>query len=297
MQAKEPGMLEGKAVVITGSGRGLGAAYARLAAREGASVVVNGVDGQVAQSVVDEIIADGGKAIACPGDIADWDFACALIDRCVDIFGAVDAVCNNAATFSMATPFDEAPETFRRTIEVNLLGTAYVGMAAARAMKAQGRGGAILNTVSGAQSGLLDMAAYGASKGGIASLTYNWAMDMAPHGIRVNAISPRAATRSAQIVHPDTNQGMSPEGVAPLAVYLLSERSCRFNGQIFMAVDGEVALMSHPAIVTPSVWMTGLDVEAVGEAVEAGLADHQMPLGRSRQRIEILGELGSTMNG
>ncbi|MDF8334958.1 SDR family NAD(P)-dependent oxidoreductase [Novosphingobium cyanobacteriorum] len=292
-----PGMLEGKAIVITGSGRGLGAAYAHLAAREGASVVVNGVDGAVARAVAEAICAEGGKAVAHPGDISTWDAACGLIDSCVEAFGRIDAVCNNAAVFTMATPFDEDPETFRRTIEVNLMGTAFVGMAAARAMKAQGTGGAILNTVSGAQSGLLEMAAYGASKGGIASLTYNWAMDMAPHGIRVNAISPRAATRSAQVVHPDTNKGMPPEGVAPLAVYLLSDLSSRFTGQVFMAVDGEVALMSHPAITTPSVWMPGLDPFEVGRVVEAGLADHQLPLGRSVQKIEILSELGATMNG
>lgn len=291
------GALAGKAVVITGSGRGLGAAYARLAAREGASVVVNGVDPQAAQGVADAIVAEGGRALACPGDIASWAGANALIDFCVAKFGAIDALCNNAAIFTMATPFDEDPEQFRRIVEVNLLGTAYVGMAAARAMRAGGRGGAILNTVSGAQSGLLGMAAYGASKGGIAALTYNWALELAPHGIRVNAISPRAATRSAQVVHPDTNKGMPPEGVAPLAIYLLSDRSHRFNGQVFMATDGEVALVSHPAIVEPSVWMPGLDVAAVGAVVEAGLADRQLPIGRSRQRIEVLGELGAVMAG
>lgn len=290
-------MLAGKAIVITGSGRGLGEAYAHLAAQEGAKVVVNGVDGPTAQAVADAIVAQGGTAIACPGDISTWPSACALIDRCVEEFGAIDAVCNNAAIVAMATPFDEDPEILRRTIEVNLLGTAFVGMAAARAMKANGTCGAILNTVSGAQSGLLKMAAYGASKGGIAALTYNWAMDMAPYGIRVNAISPRAATRSAQTVHADTNKGMPPEGVAPLAVYLLSERSRRFNGQVFMAVGGEVALMSHPGIAEPSVQMPSLDPDEVGRAVEAGLGDRQMPLGRTRQRIEILGELGATMDG
>lgn len=73
--------------------------------------------------------------------------------------------------------------------------------------------------------------------------------------------------------------------------------SSRFNGQHFMAVDGEVALISHPAITTPSVWMPGLDVREEGHVVEAGLADHQLPLGRSVQKIEILGELGATMSG
>ncbi len=292
-----PLALEGKAVVITGSGRGLGEAYARLAAREGARVVVNGMDSEKAQGVADAIVAEGGEAIACPGDISTWDAACSLIGRCIDAYGSIDAVCSNAAAFTMASPFDQDLDELRRMIDVNLLGTAYVGMAAARAMKDQGRGGAILNTVSGAQSGMTDMWAYGASKGGIASLTYCWALDMAPFGIRVNAISPRAATRSARVVHPDTNQGMSPEGVAPLAVYLLSDLSHCFNGQIFMAVDGEIALMSHPAITMPSVWMPDLTVRGLARVVEEGLAGQQLPIGRSRQRIEILGELGASMNG
>lgn len=73
--------------------------------------------------------------------------------------------------------------------------------------------------------------------------------------------------------------------------------SSRFNGQHFMTVDGEVALISHPAITTPSVWMPGLDVREVGHVVEAGLADHQLPLGRSEQKIDMVSELGATMNG
>lgn len=296
-EAERPGILEGKAIVITGSGRRLGAAYARLAAREGASVVVNGVDGGAARAVAEEICSEGGVAIATPGDVSTWDAACGLIDSCVKAFGQIDAVCNNAAVFTMATPFEEDPETFRRMIEVNLIGTGYVGMAAARAMMAQGTGGAILNTVSGAQSGLLEMAPYGASKGGIASLTYTWALDMAVHGIRVNAISPRAATRSARVVHPDTNKDFPPEGVAPLAVYLMSDQSARFNGQVFMATGGEVALMSHPAIVAPSVWMPGLDPWEAGQVVEEGLAHRQMPIGRSVQKIEIVEQLGATMTG
>jgi NAD(P)-dependent dehydrogenase (short-subunit alcohol dehydrogenase family) len=295
--ASGTGTLHGKAVVITGSGRGLGKAYALRAAREGAKVVVNGVDAVAARGVADAIVAAGGEAIAVAGSIADWDFACHLVQSCIDEFGAIDALCNNAGTMTMATPFDQDPAEFRRLVEINLFGTAWVGMAAARAMKAQGRGGTIVNTLSGAQSGMLDMAAYGASKGGIASLTYCWALEMAPHGIRVNALSPRAATRSAQVVHPDTNKGMAPEGVAPLAVFLMSDLSHRFNGQIMIAVDGEVALMTHPAIAWPSVWMPDAGIPEIARVINEGLADHQLPIGRSRQRIEILDELGATMNG
>ena len=173
-------------------------------------------------------------------------------------------------------------------IGVNLLGTAYVGMAAARAMVAQGRGGTILNTVSGAQSGSECMFAYAASKGGVASLTYSWAIDLASHGIRVNAISPQAQTRTALSVSPDLHAGKTPDMVAPVAIYLLSDLSAAFNGQVLYVSGGELAMVSHPAIAMPSLRREIWTVETVAERLAAEFVARQLPLGRSRQAIEIL---------
>lgn len=281
-------VLSGKAVVITGAGRGLGAAYAMQAARHGARVIVNDIDGDEAQSVVAAIRAEGGAAVAVASDISDPDGALAPIDACQREFGTIDALCNNAAVFWMASPLDEEPAAFRRMIEVNLIGTAYVGMAAARAMAAHGRGGAILNTVSGAQSGSPGMASYGASKGGVAALTYSWALDLAPHGIRVNAISPQAHTRTARSIDPDLHRDKPPERCAPAAIYLLSDLAKEVNGQVVFVVGDELALVSHPGVVMPSLHSCDWSVETIAQAFAQDLAERQMPVGRSRQEISIV---------
>ncbi|EEF25644.1 N-acylmannosamine 1-dehydrogenase, putative [Ricinus communis] len=188
----------------------------------------------------------------------------------------------------MANLLDEDPERFRRMIEINLIGSAYVGMAAARAMVAQGRGGAILNTVSGAQSGSPGMSSYGASKGGVAALTYSWAIELASHGIRVNAISPQAQTRTARSIDPMLHHDKPPERCAPAAVFLMSDLARDVTGQVVFVVGDELALVSHPAVVLPSQHNAAWTVESIAAAFRDDLALRQMPVGRSRQRIEVV---------
>jgi len=155
-------------------------------------------------------------------------------------------------------------------------------------MASQGRGGAIVNTVSGAQSGSENMASYGASKGGVASLTYSWALDLAPLGIRVNAISPLAHTRTARSIDPQLHADKPPERCAPAAVYLMSDLARELTGQVLFVAGNELALLSHPAIVMPSIHQDQWSVETIAERFAAELSGHQLPLGRSRQRIEVL---------
>jgi NAD(P)-dependent dehydrogenase (short-subunit alcohol dehydrogenase family) len=281
-------VLAGKIVAITGAGRGLGAAYARLAAVSGAKVMVNDIDGEAAEDVARQIRDTGGAAHVDSSDISSWEGANALISNCRETFGGIDGLCNNAALFSMASVLEETPERLNQIIAVNLLGTAYVGMAAARQMVAQKRGGAIVNITSGAQSGSEAMFSYAASKGGVSSLTYSWAIDLAPHGIRVNAISPHAQTRQALSLSPDLHKGKPPETVAPLAVYLLSELSQKFNGQVFFLSGGELALVSHPAIAVPVLERPRWTIEALADAVDRAFSRRQMPVGRSRQEIKVL---------
>lgn len=278
--------LTGKAVVITGAGRGLGAAYAALAAREGAAVVVNDVDAEQAREVVAGIEAAGGRAVADASDIATWDGAGALVAHCVDAFGAIDGLVNNAGIFRLASPFDQDPDDFRAVIEVNLLGTAYCGLHAIRAMTH----GSIVNVTSGAHAGSADMGAYGASKGGVASLTYSWAVDLAGSGIRVNAVSPNAQTRMAEAFEKHLgeraqrqNIGKPAEQNAPAVVYLLSDLSAAVHGQV-VRIDGtELSLIRHPAVLGDGLRDPQWTVEAVAAAFESGgLASGLQPLGLFR---------------
>ena len=282
------GVLANKAVAITGAGRGLGAAYARLAAAEGASVLVNDIDRAEAEKTAAAIRDGGGAAAADASDISSWEGAQALVAACVGAFGRIDGLCNNAGVFCMGDPLEQDVAELRRMVDVNLFGSAYAGIAAARAMAAQGHGGAIVNTVSGAQCGSAGMSAYGAAKGAVASLTYSWALDLAPRGIRVNAISPLAHTRQAISVHPNLHRDKPPELTAPAVIYLLSDLSRAVNGQVVFVNGEEMALMTHPAVCMPSVRHPAWTVQAVAEAFERELARRQVPVGRSRQEIKVL---------
>jgi NAD(P)-dependent dehydrogenase (short-subunit alcohol dehydrogenase family) len=277
--------LRGKAVVVTGAGRGLGAAYASLAAAEGAAVVVNDVDVERAREVVAEIGAAGGRAVADGSDIASWDGAGALIAHCVDAFGAIDGLVNNAGIFRLAGPYDQDPEDFRAVVEVNLLGTAYCGLHAIRAMTR----GSIVNVTSGAHAGSADMGAYGASKGGVASLTYCWAVDLAGSGIRVNAVSPNAQTRMAEAFEKHLgekaqrqNIGKPAEQNAPAVVYLLSDLSASVHGQVVRMDGTELSLIRHPAVIGDGLNDPEWTVEAVAAAFTGELAGCVQPLGLFR---------------
>ena len=132
------GILEGKAIVITGAGRGLGEAYALHAARAGACVVVNDIDGEQAEAVADRIGRCGGRAVASAQSVRDPDQASGVVERCLAEFGKVDGLVNNAALNYGALPWDEDVDVARELIEVNVLGVLYCGIAAARVMHTQG---------------------------------------------------------------------------------------------------------------------------------------------------------------
>lgn len=286
--------LAGRAVVITGAGRGLGAAYARLAAAHGAAVVVNDLDESLAAAVVDDIRAAGGVAVADGRDIASWTGAGQLIQHCLDEYGAIDGLVNNAGVFRMADPLAQDPDAFRAVVEVNLFGTAYCGLHAIRAMAERGRG-SVVNVTSGSQAGSAGMAAYGASKGGVAALTYCWAMDLAGTGVRVNAVSPNADTRMAREFErylgeraPGQNTGKPPELNAPAVVYLLSDASATINGQVVRVDGDELSLMSHPAVLRPGHHHPHWTVEAVARAFADDLAARQARLGLSHLSARLV---------
>jgi len=287
--------LAGKAVVITGAGRGIGAACAKGAAAQGAAVVVNDVDGGEADAVVAAIIAAGGRAIACVADITDWDDAGRLIASGIEAFGRIDGLVNNAGLFHMGLLTDFAPQAARSLIEVNVLGAFHCAAHAVKPMLAQ-RSGSIVNVTSGAHLGNPAMGVYGASKGAIASMTYIWAMELADSGVRVNALSPLAQTRMmtdtadyARSHGGDPSRFMDvqpPEANAPVVEYLLSDRAAGITGQIVRIDRDELALYAHPAIQMPSVKGdgNGWTIESIAEAFDRDL----------RQRLVPCGILGTT---
>ena len=189
-------MLSGKSVVVTGSGQGIGAAYARLAAEHGASVVVNDIDAEAAESVAAGIQRAGGTAVAHACDIGDWEASKVLVETAVERFGRIDGLVNNAGLFVACAAEAVTQGDVDRLVRVNVMGTVFCGTHALVHMVRQGSG-SVLNVTSGAQSGTRGLALYGMTKGAVASLTYGWALDVEGTGVRVNAISPNAQTRMA----------------------------------------------------------------------------------------------------
>ncbi len=285
-------VLTGRAVVITGAGGGLGRAYALAAAAAGARVVVNDLDPDAAGRVTAEITeVGGGNAVAHPADVSNWDAAGGLIDRCVDEFGRIDALINNAGVFALALPQEQRPEPLRQMLDVNVFGTAACGHHALRHMVRQG-GGVVLNVTSGEQMGKTSSAAYGATKAAVAALTYSWSVDMAEYGVRVNAISPNAHSGMAAIylayrgaAAGSQNVGLDPSINAPLALYLLSDLSSGITGQVVRQNGRELMLCTHPAILEPVLqseqpWT----VQSISAAFDTQLRAQQQPVGISSVR-------------
>lgn len=282
-------LLEGKAIVITGAGSGLGAAYARHAAALGASVVVNDISAEGAQTTVDAIRAAGGTAVAHAGDVSSWAYAQSLVDACIDAFGAITGIVNNAGILRIAKILDLTEKDLRQMIEVNLIGTAACASHAARRMLAAGKGGSIVNVTSGSQAGDIALGAYSATKGGVASLTYSWAMELRGTGVRVNALSPLAETAMAaqnkalmseqaasREVHYASLPG--PEVNAPVVSFLLSDAASAINGQVVRIAGKQLSFVTHPLIAEP-VMEGDWNDEAVQAAFAETLAGKQQPLG------------------
>lgn len=281
--------LEGKAVVITGAGSGLGAAYARHAAGLGAAIVVNDIGAKAAQSTVDAITTAGGKAVAHAGDISSWSYAQSLVDACIDAFGAITGIVNNAGILRIGKILDLTEADMRRMVEINLIGTAACASHAARRMLTAGKGGSIVNVASGSQAGDIALGGYGATKGGVASLTYSWAMELRGTGVRVNALSPLAETAMAaqnkalmaeQAASREVHYAALPDADvnAPVVSYLLSDASEKINGQVVRIAGKQLSFVTHPLIAEP-VLEGDWSYEAVAAAFAETLGDRQQPLG------------------
>jgi NAD(P)-dependent dehydrogenase (short-subunit alcohol dehydrogenase family) len=261
--------LSGRCILVTGSGRGLGKAYAQAAARAGAKVFVNDVDADVAEASCEEIRAGGGVAEWSSHAVDDAEAAQDLVRQCSERLGSLDGLVNNAGRFIYADSLDTDFAAAETLIRTNLLGALHCGVAAMRAM--QGRDGVIINALSGAMLGMTGLSIYGASKGGLQTLTAVWAKE-APPGVTVIGISPRADTRMtrAKLGH---GEGGPPDAIAPLAVYLLSPAAKGLHGRVVRLAEGVLALL-EPATFRPISTHTGAwSLEEIANA----LAPHANP--------------------
>lgn len=239
-------MVAGKTIVVTGSGDGLGRAYAQALARAEARVVVNDVNPTAAARVAQGILDSGGEALSVPGSVASWDDAQTLIISAQQWHGRLDGVVNNAGILHFGAWADETEESLRRIVEVNVLGSMFVSVHAVRAMQEASTPGVILNVTSGAHLGMPHLTAYGSTKGSIASLTYGLSLESEASGVRVNALSPLAAT-SIGGATPSASANMpTPEQIAPAVVYLMSDEASALNGQVVRFDGRSIGLLTAP---------------------------------------------------
>lgn len=258
------GIVDGRVVIVTGAGRGIGRAHALAYAAEGAAVVVNdygvGLDGAdassgPAQQVVDEIRAAGGRAIANASDVADWDGAQALVRSAIDEFGRLDVLVNNAGFLRDRMLVNMSEAEWDAVTRVHLKGHFAMLRHAAAYWRDESKAGRqpdarVVNTSSGAGLlGSVGQGNYAAAKAGIAEMTIQAAAEMGRYGITVNAIAPAARTRMTEVTFADDMaapeggfDAMAPENVSPLVVWLGSSESAGVTGRVFEVEGGKVSV-------------------------------------------------------
>ena len=245
---------EGRVAVVTGAGRGIGRAYARLLAQRGASVVVNdlggsaageGTDAGPAQAVVKEILADGGQAAADANDVSTVVGGAKVIETAIERFGRIDILIANAGIIRWGGLPEVDVESLERHLAVHLLGSFNTLRAAWPHFVEQGYGRVVLTASSGV-FGRADNLSYAAAKGGVIGLARSARLAGASHGIKVNVIAPAAQTRMAGAEPPDDAEAVAgqpflpSDAVAPMAAFLAHE-NCPVSGEIYTAGAGRFA--------------------------------------------------------
>ena len=286
---------DGRVVIVTGAGRGIGRGHALEFARQGAKVVVNDLgaeaDGQgssegPAGEVVESIRAMGGEAIANGDDVADWEGSGRLVKAALDAWGRLDVVVNNAGFLRDRMFASGSVEEWDAVIRVHLRGHFCTSRHAAGYWRGESKAGnpvdaRIINTSSGAGlQGSVGQATYSAAKAGIAALTLVQAAEMGRYGVTANAIAPAARTRMTEAIFAETMQKpedggfdeMAPENVAPLVVWLGSAESKDVNGRMFEVEAGRISVADGwrkgPEVDKGARW----EPDEVGAAVKDLLA-------------------------
>jgi len=257
--------LDGKVAIVTGAGRGLGRSHALLLAQEGAQVVVNdpggewdgkGSDNRPAQTVVEEIEAMGGKAVANFDSCSDWKAAKGLVQQAIDTFGDLNILVNNAGILRDKMSFNIEEDDWDSVIDVHLKGHMAPSKFAVEYWRNRGKAGEpvygrIINTAS--ESGLFGNAGqinYAAAKAGIAAMAIVLGREMAKYGVTANAIAPRARTRMTEGTFGDAFSAndesgfdvFAPENVSPLIAWLASPAAQDISGQVFIVWGAEITV-------------------------------------------------------
>ena len=296
---------EGRVVIVTGAGRGIGRAHALLFAREGAKVVVNdlgteadgqGRSGGPASDVVESIRAMGGEAIASGEDVADFEGAGRLVKAALDTWGRLDVVVNNAGFLRDRMFVSTSEAEWDAVIRVHLKGHFCTSRHAAAYWREQSKAGKtvdarVINTSSGAGlQGSVGQSAYSAAKAGIAGLTLVQAAEMGRYGVAVNGIAPAARTRMTEAIFAETMKKpedgsfdqMAAENVAPLVVWLGSPESKGVTGRMFEVEAGRISVADG--------WRRGPEIDkgACWEPDEVGAAVREL-LGKAVPPQKVYG--------
>jgi NAD(P)-dependent dehydrogenase (short-subunit alcohol dehydrogenase family) len=293
------GIVDGKAAIVTGGGRGIGRAVALLLAAEGAKVLVNdvgagldggGADAGPAQQVVEEIKKKGGQAVANTLSISEPESADKIVAAALDAFKRVDILVNNAGILRDRIFHKMSWSDWKDVIDVHLHGSFNMSRAAAGHFREQNSGSMVHMTSTSGLIGNFGQANYMAAKMGIVGLSRSIALDMARFNVRSNCIAPFAWSRMIGSIPTETEeekkrveklQQMTPEKIAPLVVYLASDRAKDISGQIFSVRNNEIFLFNQTRPIRALHRADGWTPEKLDAQLKGAFAGSFTPLDRS----------------
>ncbi len=280
------GFLDGKSVVVTGAGGGIGRACALACAAEGARVVVADIGvglagedptSEVADAVVKEIEEAGGEAVSAAEDVSTMAGGERIVGTAVERFGRIDGVVAVAGILRERMLFNMAEDEWDAVVATHLKGHFTVFRHAAALMRKQ-ESGSLIGFTSGAYAGSVAQANYSAAKGGIVSLVRSAAAGLYRYGVRSNAIAPIARTRMSANVPMELAEMGDPEDVAPMVVYLLSDAAKHVTGQVYTVVGSKIAVWNQPTEVR-AMWTEGRwTPQQIAERIDGAVGVERMGL-------------------